>query len=213
MNPAWLPWRRMVAVWLPAVLLAGLTAALYLWQTSESVGRAAQITQRRATLEAEIERLERVRATVAGEREAVANAERELSRLNDEVFRSLDVRLTAIMREVGDAAREAGLRPKAFAYSAKEERSLAQTRFAVTFAVEGEYPQIRQLLGRLQASPEFLVVDSIAFSGESDSMTRQLSIAIRISTVLGEATAEQIQRLTGGIGAVAVEAGDGDLAG
>ena len=77
---------------------------------------------------AEIARLEAVKETVAGERTAVASAEREFARLGREVFRSLDERLTAIMRAVGDATRESGLRPMTFGYAAREERELGQTR-------------------------------------------------------------------------------------
>jgi Tfp pilus assembly protein PilO len=204
---AWLPWRRLLAVWLPAVVVALATVALYGWQTSESVGRSAQLRDRRERLETEIARLAAARETVRSEREAVATAEREFARLDREVFRSLDERLTAIMRAVGDATRESGLRPDSFAYAAKEEKGLGQTRFSVTFAVDGQYQQIRQLLSRLQSSPEFLIVESIAFSGEADSTTQELGISVRISTFLGETDPELLRRLTGGLGGP-VEAGE-----
>lgn len=212
MNPAWLAWRRLLAVWLPAVAVAVATVALYAWQTSESVGRSAQLRERRESLEAEIARLEAVKETVENERTAVASAEREFARLGREVFRSLDERLTAIMRAVGDATRESGLRPMTFGYTAREERELGQTRFTVSFAVEGEYAQIRQLLSRLQSSPEFLIVDSIGFAGEADSISRQLTITVRISTFVGATDPELLRRLTGGLGAPE-EAGDGDVTG
>ena len=33
------PWKRLVAVWLPAVMACVAAMALYVWQTSESGGR------------------------------------------------------------------------------------------------------------------------------------------------------------------------------
>ena len=43
MTPAWQPWQRLLPVWLPAVALFVISGSFYAWQTSDSVGRAAQI--------------------------------------------------------------------------------------------------------------------------------------------------------------------------
>ena len=52
------PWRRLLPIWLPAVGLCVIAAAAYLWQSSESGGRAAGVRGQIEELEAEIARLE-----------------------------------------------------------------------------------------------------------------------------------------------------------
>ena len=37
------PWRRLLSVWLPTVVLCVVTASFYIWQTSESGGRRARV--------------------------------------------------------------------------------------------------------------------------------------------------------------------------
>mgnify|MGYP001822983568 CR=1 len=199
MTTAWRPWQRMTAVWVPAVIVCLVMIAVYAWQTSGSVGREAQLRDDITSLENEVARLTRTLEQAEGERDAVADLDLQFNYLYDEVFGDLDERLTNILREVGTATREAGLLPGSFSYSASEDRRLDQVRFSIQFAVEGEYPQIRQLLASVQTSPEFLIVEHIGFAGEEDATTRELQISIRLATVFAEADEELLRRLTGGI--------------
>ena len=61
MTAAWQPWRRLLPVWLPAVVICLLAAAAYAWQTSETGGRAALVRNSVEELEDEIVRLEQIR--------------------------------------------------------------------------------------------------------------------------------------------------------
>jgi Tfp pilus assembly protein PilO len=115
------------------------------------------------------------------------------------VFGSLEDRLTRILRAVGAATRSSGLRPGSYSYSANEDRSTGFIRFGVRFSVDGEYHQIRQMLAELQSSPEFLIVENLGLSGDEDPVRQELSINVSIATILTEADAEQLRRLTGGI--------------
>ena len=72
MIVAWQPWRRLLPVWLPAVVVCVLAAAVYVWQTSETGGRAALVRNSVEELEKEITRLEQIRDQVERERSAVA---------------------------------------------------------------------------------------------------------------------------------------------
>ena len=193
------PWKRLVAVWLPAVMVCIAAAALYAWQTSESGGRRAQVRGQIDELEGELTRLDGLRTATMADRERVAELERQFSLLYADVFGDLNDRLTNILRAVGSATRNAGLLPDSFAYSADEERGTGFIRFGVRFSVEGEYGQIRQMLAELQASPEFLVVQNLSLSGDEDPVSRDLGMTVSIATYLAEADEEQLRRLTGGI--------------
>ena len=193
------PWKRLVAVWLPAVIACVATVALYVWQTSESGGRRAQVRNQVDELEREIARLDGLLMATTTDRDRVAELERQFSHLYEDVFGDLNDRLTDILRAVGSATRNAGLLPDSFAYSADEERGTGFIRFGVRFSVEGEYGQIRQMLAELQASPEFLVVQNLGLSGDEDPVSRDLGISVSIATYLAEADEQQLRRLTGGI--------------
>ncbi len=193
------PWKRLAAVWLPAVMVCITAVALYAWQTSESGGRRAQVRSQIDGLEAELARLDGLLKATSTDRERVAELERQFSLLYADVFGDLNDRLTDILRAVGSATRNAGLLPDSFAYSANEDRGTRFIRFGVQFSVEGEYGQIRQMLAELQASPEFLVVQNLSLSGDEDPVSRDLGIKVSIVTYLAEADAQQLRRLTGGI--------------
>jgi Tfp pilus assembly protein PilO len=196
----WRPWQAKLWVWLPAVLLCLASSVVYLWQTSGTVGRAAQIQKSITDLEVELGRLERIRNQARGERAAVAELDRQFTHLYEDVFGSLEDRLTRILRAVGSATRAAGLLPGSFGYSAAEDDKLQHIRFGIQFSVSGEYQQIRRLLAELQTSPEFMIVEHIGFAGEEEATSRDLKISLRLATVFAEADEELLRRLTGGIG-------------
>ena len=193
------PWKRLLAVWLPAVMACVAAMALYVWQTSESGGRRAQVRSQIEGLETEIARLDGLLMATTTDRDRVAELERQFSHLYADVFGDLNDRLTDILRAVGSATRNAGLLPDSFSYSADEERGTGFIRFGVQFSVDGEYGQIRQMLAELQASPEFLVVQNLSLSGDEDPVSRDLGITVSIATYLAEADEQQLRRLTGGI--------------
>lgn len=199
MTGDWRPWQRTAVIWGPAVALCLLSGVVYAWQTSGSVGRRAQVRERISELEGEVKRLTRVLEQAQAERDAVGELDGQFTYLYDDVFGDLDERLTRILREVGRATREAGLQPGSFGYAASEDNRLDHVRFSIQFAVEGEYPQIRQLLAALQASPEFLIVEHIGIAGEEGATTRTLRISLRLATIFAKADDEILRRLTGGI--------------
>jgi Tfp pilus assembly protein PilO len=192
------PWKRLAAIWLPAVLLCVAAGGLFVWQTSESGGSRARVRKQVKDLEAELVRLESVGRAAAADRKRVGELEDQFIILYDEVFSSLDERLTRIMRAVGSATASAGLRPGAYTYSASEDRRTGFIRFGIRFSVAGEYRQIRQMLAEIQASPEFLVVEKLSLSGDEDPISRDLAMSVDLYTFLAEADIEQLKRLTGG---------------
>jgi Tfp pilus assembly protein PilO len=195
----WRPWRQMLPVWLPAVVLALVLIGVFFYQTSDSVGRKAVLADDIEELGAEVERLRKLHEAVTADRQEVEELQIGFQDLNDRVFSDLDVRLTRILRAVGTATREAGLLPGTYTYAAKNEKRLGYVRFGIGFQVIGEYAQIRKMLASLQASPEFLIVDGLSLTKSDDLASRSLNIGVRISTYLGEVDPDRLHRLTGGI--------------
>lgn len=205
MTIDWRPWRQLLAVWLPAVVVAVVLIGLFFYQTSDSVGRKAALAADVDQLSSEVERLQRLHQLVTADHDEVEALQAGFQDINDRVFSDLDLRLTRILRAVGSATRDAGLLPGAYTYTAKKEKRLGYVRFGIGFQVVGEYPQIRKMLASLQASPEFLIVDGLSLTKGEDAASRTLDIGVRISTYLGEVDPERLRRLTGGI----VETDDG----
>ena len=195
----WRPWRQMLPIWLPAVILAFVLVGFFFYQTSDSVGRKATLASDIEKLGTEVERLQMLHALVVADRQEVEELQAGFQDINDRVFSDLDLRLTRILRATGSATRDAGLLPGTYSYSANEEKRLGYVRFGIGFQVVGEYAQIRKMLASLQASPEFLIVDGLTLAKDDDLASRSLNIGVRLSTYLGEVDPDRLLRLTGGI--------------
>jgi Tfp pilus assembly protein PilO len=193
------PWRRLLAVWLPVVVLCVATAAFFVWQTSESGGRRTLVRNQIEDLETEIARLERLQVAAVSDRETVAEINSQFDLLYNQTFGDLDQRLTGILRAVGSATREAGLLPETFSYTATDNRTTGFIRFGIRFSVDAEYEQIRQMIAAIQSSPEFLVIENLSLVGDEESLSRDLSISITLATFLARADEAQLRRLTGNI--------------
>jgi Tfp pilus assembly protein PilO len=195
MNSWWLPWLKLAGAWVTAVILCLLGVVFLVWQTSGPMGRKGQIESQIDDLSAEIARLERMVSQAAAERVLVAETGAEIDRISEDVFGSLEERLTAVLREVGAIARGAGLIPQAFGYTLGREEESGGVRFAISFSVDGTYQQVRQLLSGLQASPQFLIIDRISFKGEEDPRSQSLAIRLQVSTYLADAEPEELRAL------------------
>jgi hypothetical protein len=203
------PWRQMLPMWLPAVILALVLAGWFFYQTSDSVGRRATLASDIEETGAEVERLEILHELVVADRREVEDLQTGFQDINDRVFSDLDLRLTRILRATGSATRESGLLPGSYSYSAREEKRLGYVRFGIGFQVDGEYAQIRKMLALLQASPEFLIVDGLTLAKDEDLASRSLKIGVRLSTYLGQVDPDRLRRLTGGIVETDPEPADG----
>jgi paraquat-inducible protein B len=71
MNIDWRPWRQMLPIWLPAVIVALILAGWFFYQTSDSVGRKATLASDIAEFGAEVERLEMLHELVVADRREV----------------------------------------------------------------------------------------------------------------------------------------------
>ncbi len=205
----WIAWRRHLVVWLPAILFALANVAGYFLLGGSAGGRAASLRADVQQLDAECQQLTRLEGAVKKERDQVESLRTGLDEINKNVFGSLEQRLTSILREVETATTMAGLRPARFSYDAKEDSKTNLTRFGITFTVNGTFQQIEQLLQALRSSQEFLIVDRLRLVGEEGTQSRELGIAIHVSTCLSSADKELLERLLGTSGKPGKEADSG----
>jgi len=194
-NSRLLPWIRLAAVWILAVAFCLAALGILIWQTSGPMGRRGLIEKQIEQLNQEIDRLDLMTQQARAERDQVAKTGETLERIDGELFGKLDDRMTAVLREVGMASRGAGLLPGGFSYREVINDRTGGVRFGIVFSVEGTYEQIRSLLESLQASPQFLIIDSISFKGEEDARSQILSIRLQVSTYLAEAEVGKLRAL------------------
>lgn len=187
MNPRFLPWVRLAAVWILAVVFCLTALGVLVWQTSGPLGRRGLIESEIDRLNQDIDQLDRMTRQAREERVHVVETGETLERIDGELFGRLDERMTAVLREIGSASREAGMLPDGFSYREVVDKRTDGVRFGTGFSVEGTYEQVRTLLASLQASPQFLIIDSISFKGEEDARSQVLSIRLQVSTYLAEA--------------------------
>ena len=65
----WRPWRQMLPIWLPAVILAFVLAGFFFYQTSDSVGRKATLASDIEERGTEVERLRMLHGLVVADRQ------------------------------------------------------------------------------------------------------------------------------------------------
>ncbi|MEN8163383.1 MAG: type 4a pilus biogenesis protein PilO [Acidobacteriota bacterium] len=185
----------MAGFWVLAVAFCLAALGILIWQTSGPMGRRGLIENQIEQLNQEIDRLDLMTQQARAERDQVAMTGETLERIDGELFGKLDDRMTAVLREVGAASRDAGLLPDGFSYQEVVNDRTGGVRFGIGFSVEGTYEQIRSLLESLQASPQFLIIDSISFKGEEDARSQILSIRLQVSTYLAEAEVGKLRAL------------------
>jgi Tfp pilus assembly protein PilO len=199
MNPRFLPWVRLAWAWLLAVVFCLTAFGILIWQTSGPMGRRGLIQSQIEQLNQDIDRLAVMSRQAREERIRVVETGETLERIDGELFGKLDERMTAVLREVGLASRGAGLLPDGFSYGENTDNRTGGVRFGIGFSVEGTYEQVRMLLASLQASPQFLIIDSISFKGEEDARSQVLSIRLQVSTYLAEAELGKLRALIDGM--------------
>ena len=202
------PWRRLLPVWLPAVVLCLGTVVLYAWQSSESGGRRAQVRDRVLDLEAELARVEGLMRATGG----TASGWKRPTPVHDSARRGVrDPRRPPDRyfagRRFGDPQRGSASGELLLRRPGGQQDRLCPLQYPI-LGVEGEYRQIREMLAELQSSPEFLLVEGLSLSGDDDPVSQELKISVRIATFLVEADPQQLRRLTAGISGAA-EGSDG----
>lgn len=91
-------------------------------------------------------------------------------------------RLASLITEVKRLAVASQLVPKSYAFTqgepkTKRSKKVDATQVGISFMVEGNYQQVRQLINRLEGSPQFVILDQISLnSGNNQMLTLNLQV-------------------------------------
>ena len=173
-------WRDRLWIWLiPCGLMLTGGAATGLYQTSFS-GRAHLGGALLESRTKELKQLRRHRENLTEAVTKIENNRREIEEFYRYRLETERTRLTAVIAEVKDLARRAGLEPRAISYPSEQvEEFDLSTRFMV-FGVDGRYAQLRRLINFLELSDMFLVINEIGLSDHGAD--EKLRINLRVST-------------------------------
>ena len=171
-------------LWLPAALFVLVGLLMLLGYELALAGRlglqAGAITSRQEELE-ELQKRRR-------ETEALVERARTTRSAIDELYGqrlgSEAARLTAVMLEVKQLARKAGLSGiEAINYADEAVKDLPLNKKSITFSAQGSYAQLRGFINLLELSPSFMSLDEIRVQGEEGG---RLRLQVRLSTMFLE---------------------------
>ena len=95
MSGGWLPWRRLMWLWLPAAALCLAVIGAYIWQSSGSLGREALLREQVDDLELSLASLEKIQLDLETDRVGVTSLDAALQHVYESIFGSLDGRLVS----------------------------------------------------------------------------------------------------------------------
>lgn len=177
-------WTRRTALWLPALLffLASLVAlvvyaavfadeaAVSREQVQEAEERLAELSEARNSMETYVGRVEQTRE--------------DLRSLYQEILSTEGERLTTVIREVRQLAREANLEPQQASYPEETLEEFGLEKRSFVFTVEGTYFDLRKLINSLELTDSFLTLEGVQLSGSSRAGNdSRLRINLQLSTL------------------------------
>lgn len=98
----------------------------------------------------------------------------------EEVLSSKGARMTAVQRELRKLARDNRLDPARVSYSFTPVGASGLVQFTCTFPLDGPYEMLRNFIAQVESSPNFLVVQDVALTGDrtqAGGLRLQVSVA------------------------------------
>ncbi len=177
-----LAWKQNLRLWLPPAVFFLLMVA-FLSVFALKFADEAQVARSRLakrTEELDAIRAQRVRAESVVEQ--IRASEEGLADFYGRRLSSESQALTAIIAEVKDLCGRAGIPPASLSYERQTLKGQDVSRRTITFAVNGSYAQLRQLINFIELSDSFLILDQVGLRG-NDIEGTPLRINLRLSTL------------------------------
>lgn len=124
------------------------------------------------------------RAKVGGLRKdfnRVVDGERSLKTFYDDVLSTKRQRMTAVQREIRSIATRFNIRPENISYTRTFFKNDNIVKFAATLPLAGSYENLRAFISALEASENFLVIESVALADSKEGGVI-LSLQIEVAT-------------------------------
>jgi Tfp pilus assembly protein PilO len=157
-------WRR--RLFLPAVALAALNAAVLAFYTGPRLWQARSVALRRQALGAEVERDQARLDALKAKAAAIRGNERDAERFMKELVGSKDETLLPLLQRIEKTASELGLEAARVTYKPEDLDGAPLVRFVITLPVSGTYSELVSFLDRLERLPQFVTVDKLGIRGQ-----------------------------------------------
>lgn len=197
------PWLQLWAVWIVPALLVVANAVWLGGLRGAALGRGSMLARQVREVEEQVSTLERQKRTLSETRQAVDDLDRRLSALRDGQLGSMRQRLVPFLVDVVQRGSEAGLAPKRIGYQARDDEKSGLVHFSATYELEGSYEKIRQYIGLLEASPQFVVVERLELRGVEDASALEIKVRLGVGTYFFDRDSELMRQL--GVGEAARE--------
>ena len=173
-------------LWVPPLVfcvlgLAFLSAYRLVLADDAEIGQG--LLDRRA---AELEELRRLSADLTDLRARAQKTKDEIAVYYEERLATEEEKLTEIISEIKQLARQAGLEPGAISYEKDRNTRQNVVERTLVFEVVGSYPQLRQLVNFLELSESFLMLKAVSLRAADESGSR-LGIDLQIGTLFSVA--------------------------
>lgn len=135
------------------------------------------LDQANASLEAARKRKAAAEQTLTGYKATTA----EIQRIYEDIWSTPQQRLTAMILEIRDLETRSRMVPRSTSFNQTEEKKeFGTTAMSITFAVQGTYAQVRQLINLLELSDHFVVIDQITLNDmQTDSQLLNLNLQLK----------------------------------
>lgn len=181
-------------LWVPALVFLLINLVAFAVYQVVYADEAAVSEARLERAEESLAELQGQRRTLEGYLDQIDSTRERVASLYDSSFAPEARRLTEILREVKNLAREANLEPRSTTYPEEELDEYGLTKRSFVFTVEGTYFNLRKLINTLELSDHFLTLEHVGLSGNRSRAGGQLNISLRLSTLFaedGEGSGEQ----------------------
>jgi hypothetical protein len=172
-------WWQQRRLWLPPLLLLLLAMAALVFYRTALAGRlgleASSVRQQRAALE----EVARARRETEGLLRRARTARGAIDRVYHDRLGSEEERLTRVMLEVKQLARQAGLSGlQTISYAGATAVGAPLATKSITFAAEGDYQQLRNFINLLEVTESFLAITEIRVQDSSGGGRLQLQVKL-----------------------------------
>ena len=180
------PWSRVIADHRRWVILVGIVLAInlaVLFAVVMPMRRSAESGTSQAAasvtaLNAAIADLKDAEATRDGQTQASKDLDRFYGEVLPQNFAAAR-RMTQL--RLAQMARSQDVRMHSGATTAEDLRDSPLERLSVSFSLEGDWDDIRQLIYQIETGPDFIVIDNVALA-QGESANAPLSLSLEIST-------------------------------
>lgn len=190
-------WRRLLGLWLPALLLVLANLAVLSTYRFLLAGQAQLRTAKLERLGGELADLERGRDEVEALLAIAERNQQQVGELYDSWLSTQQKRLTRVLAEVRTLAQRAGVETSGFAYPEEVIEDFELVKRSIVFSVSGSYRQLRQFINLVELSDQFLILEEVRLSDRGND-TAEVKIDLRIATLFVVETPAQAGNVLGG---------------